>query len=245
MTSMVSVSRFQRVLRAVVLPFFLIACGAVSEVDSHEEAVDERPWLPTNTSIVEGSPEAFALLRFVNHPTTTLVVLDVDAQLDKRAAEGIVSHRNGRDGLYGTEDDDVLESIAEVDAIKWVGPKTLYLLKFFAIDLGFLERDQDQSGEYEGVLFSFEEADAVLTFVNRVSLEELDAILDCRAASNIVDARPVLRMDALAEVKFVGAVSLRTLKDAAAIPLDAGDTSVVVIAPDIIEGQGRPELMHR
>ena len=245
MASSVSVSRLQCALRAVFVSFFLTACGAVDEVDSRTEAVDASPWLPTNESIVEGSPEALALLRFVNHPTTTMVVLDIDARLDRRAAAGIVRHRLGLDGLSDTEDDNLFESIAEVDAVKWVGPKTLALLKVFAIDLGFLDRGEDQSGEYEGVLFSFEEADAVLSFVNRVSLEELDAILDRRAAANIVDARPVLRMVTLAEVKFVGSVSLQILKEAAVIPLAEGETPVVVIAQDAIEGLTRPNIIRR
>ena len=78
-----------------------------------------------------------------------------------------------------------------------------------------------------------------------MSLEELDAILDRRAAANIVDARPVLRMVTLAEVKFVGSVSLQILKEAAVIPLAEGETPVVVIAQDAIEGLTRPNIIRR
>jgi hypothetical protein len=246
MTSIVSVSRFQHACRALVISFFLTACGSVDSIDGAQDAVDVRPWFPTHEGIVEGSPEALALLRFVNHPTTTFVVLDIDARLDKRAATGIVDHRNGVDGLYGTNDDDSFDSIAELDAIKWVGPKTLEALQVFAIDLGFIERGEDQSGEYEGVVFTVDEADAVLSFVNRVSLEVLDAILDRRAADNIVEARPILRMDTLAQVKYVGAFALTALKVAAVIPVQTGaDDNVVSMGHDVVQGRVQPELIRR
>ena len=246
MTSLVSVSRFQHVLRALMMSFFLTACGSADPVGQQDDAVDVRPWFPTNDSIVEGSPEALALLRFVNHPTTSFVVLDIDARLDKRAAKGIVTHRDGMDGIVGTDDDDLFDTIAELDAIKWVGPKTLEALEGFAIDLGFIERGEDQSGEYEGVFFTFEEADAVLSYVNRTGFEGLDAILDRRAADHIIQARPILRMEALAQVRFVGAWTLRTLKDAAVMPVGEDvDQPIISLSQDVVQGRSRPDMIRR
>ena len=246
MTSIVSVSRFQHASRALVISIFLTACGSVDSIDGAEDAVDVQPWFPTNEGIIEGSPEALALLRFVNHPTTSFVVLDIDARLDRRAATGIVEHRDGVDGLYGTNDDDAFDSIAELDGIKWVGPKTLEALQVFAIDLGFIERGEDQSGEYEDVAFTTEEADAVLSFVNRVSLEVLDAILDRRAANNIVEARPILVMDTLARVKYVGPFALTVLKAASAVPVQTGaDDNVVSMGHDVVQGRTQPDFIRR
>ncbi len=41
--------------------------------------------------------------------------------LHSRAAEGLVKHRDGADGTYGTEDDDKFDDIAEVDSVAYVG----------------------------------------------------------------------------------------------------------------------------
>ncbi len=42
-----------------------------------------------------------------------------------RAAQGLVARRDGADGTFGTADDRRFESIAEVDAVSWVGPVAL------------------------------------------------------------------------------------------------------------------------
>ncbi len=39
-----------------------------------------------------------------------------------RAAENLVAHRDGPDGVFGTDDDALFATIAEVDAVSWVGP---------------------------------------------------------------------------------------------------------------------------
>jgi DNA uptake protein ComE-like DNA-binding protein len=65
------------------------------------------------------------------------------------------------------------------------------------------------------VSFSAEEAAVVLEIANEASYDELDADvgLDADAAANIVDARPIPDMAALADVPQVGASSLERLKD--------------------------------
>ncbi|MCA9605231.1 MAG: hypothetical protein KC619_06540 [Myxococcales bacterium] len=39
-----------------------------------------------------------------------------------RAATNLAAHRDGADGLFGTEDDDLFADIREVDDVSWVGP---------------------------------------------------------------------------------------------------------------------------
>lgn len=45
-----------------------------------------------------------------------------EAGLHARAAGNLAAHRDGADGRFGTEDDDLFDSVEEVDAVSWVGP---------------------------------------------------------------------------------------------------------------------------
>ena len=84
-------------------------------------------------SIEEGSNEAVTLLAFVNREDVTFDVLDVDVALDRRAAQNIVTHRDGFDGLYGTADDDPFDLIEELDDVPYVGGSALQKLLEFAL----------------------------------------------------------------------------------------------------------------
>jgi V8-like Glu-specific endopeptidase len=70
----------------------------------------------------------------------------------------------------------------------------------------------------EGVSFTAAEAAAVLALANAAPLETLDdeVGLDSRAAANIVAARPLVDLQALAAVPYVGASALEKLKAYAA-----------------------------
>ncbi len=91
------------------------------------------------TDLSEGSPAALAALAFVNDASTTLAVLDVDAALASNAAANIINHRNGPDGVFGTGDDDLFDTIAELDAISFVGPATLEDIATYAIAQGYAQ----------------------------------------------------------------------------------------------------------
>ncbi len=72
------------------------------------------------------------LLDFVNHETTTFEILDIDVGLDRRAAKNIIAHRDGPDGIYGTEDDDPFDTRYELDKVSYVGPSALAKLEAYA-----------------------------------------------------------------------------------------------------------------
>ena len=72
------------------------------------------------------------LVAFLNHPSTTLEVLDIDVGLNKSAASALIAHRNGPDGIAGTADDDPFDDEAEVDAVPYVGPSALATLEAWA-----------------------------------------------------------------------------------------------------------------
>jgi len=65
------------------------------------------------------------VLEVVNESTSTAEALQRAGRLDPRAAKGIVAHRVGPDGVAGTGDDDLFDDLAELDAIAYVGPKSL------------------------------------------------------------------------------------------------------------------------
>ena len=71
----------------------------------------------------------------------------------------------------------------------------------------------------EGVPMSVDEASAVLVVANGASQDDLDdaAGLDARAAANIVTARPIADIDALAAVSYVGSSALELLLDYSAV----------------------------
>ena len=79
---------------------------------------ESRGYAPT-------APE-FALLNFLNdYPNTTFQRLDVECGLRSNAAANLIAHRDGPDGVPGTQDDDQFHRGAEVDAVAQVGPATL------------------------------------------------------------------------------------------------------------------------
>jgi hypothetical protein len=183
----------RRVLIVALAP--LVACAA--DVDTERAA------------LVDGTAEAIGVLRFLNGPAADVRTLDVDAALDARAARNIVAHVRGADGTLGTADDDLLDSIVELDAIPYVGPATLDRLVAYVDAIGGVPRHT-----VEGILLTDAEADAVLAAARGATLAELDddAGLDARAARNIVAARPIADLDALAAVPYVGASAIERLR---------------------------------
>ncbi len=88
-------------------------------------------------AIAEGSDDARAVLELVN--TASFEVLDDSDEvgLDVRAADGIYSRRVGADGVADTGDDVPFESLAQLDAVPWVGPSAFRKLLAYALDNGY------------------------------------------------------------------------------------------------------------
>lgn len=184
---------------------------------SNELSTWEGEVSSSSKGIVSGTPEAIGLLDFLNDPGTDFLVLDVDAALDKRAAGNLISHRNGGDDIFGTSDDDLFSSVREVDAVRWVGPRSIERMVEYAEGLGFVPTGTDYLGTWDGVDFTVNEAESTLVFVNTVSEEELDVDLglNSRAVTSIIEAGVLDSVSELAELYYVGKSALTVLKEAA------------------------------
>ncbi len=176
---------------------------------------DEETGVLAISAIPEGSPEALGVLAMLNARSTTFTLLDIDAALDKRAATNLIAHRDGADAAPGTSDDDLYDTIAEVDAVSYVGDSALAALLAYAQANGWVSPVDDTYGTIETVTFTDAEADAIVELANTASVTTLDVDvgLDSRAATNIVAGRTYATLEQVAAVKYVGAAALNDLKD--------------------------------
>jgi hypothetical protein len=200
---------------------FFFACSPVgslvdSDLSRHVdgfETTDES----TARKLVDGSPEAVGLTGFLNDPATTYVVLDEDVPLDRRAAAGLIGRRDGSDGVAGTSDDKLFGSLAQVDAVRWVGPASLARLATYAKHAGYVPEWTDTLGTWDGVTFTVYEAQGTIDFINEASETVLDdeVPLDRRAVASILKARPLETVAQLSELYFVGHSAMELLLDGA------------------------------
>jgi len=197
-----------------------VAQGESSDLsfdDPRLDSVAEEPSVWPNADTVE----AEALLGLLHHPLSDMEVLDRSVGIDVRSATHLIEHRNGPDGLHGTDDDRPFTSVQQVDEIKGVGLATLESLVYYALDHGF--PDGPFSVTLDDVWMSEEEAWAVVDFANTADLDTLDheAGLDRRAVSGIAAARPLSTPGGLAAVPYIGPASWRDLLKA----LDSDDAT--------------------
>ncbi|MEZ4222747.1 MAG: proprotein convertase P-domain-containing protein [Polyangiaceae bacterium] len=169
----------------------------------------------SEAAIVEGTPDALGVVGLLNATTTTLYVLDELVPLNRKAAENLIAHRNGPDGILGTADDDRFDDVAEVDAVPYVGPAALASLLAYAELKGFVPQDGDLLGVYDNVAFTVNEANATLDFANSAEPQILDEAvgLDKRAVDSILAARPLQSMPHLASLYFVGHSAMLKLRE--------------------------------
>lgn len=122
-----SVSLLALAATSLLLP----ACGGDDPAAASSDA--------TSKVLKEGTAEALAVLALVNDPAVTAAELTDGAKIDKRAATGIVTHRDGADGTATTGDDDAFDTVAELDAVKYVGETVLKKLLAYAKEHGYLK----------------------------------------------------------------------------------------------------------
>ena len=198
----------------------VIACGEIEDPSGDSFYYDDVKTVESmaeSFALVDGTPEAVGVLAFVNDEATSFRMLDIDAKLDRRAARGIIHHRNGPDGVYGTWDDAPFKSIEEVDAIKWVGRASIARLIEHATLEGWVPETDQLLGVYDGVAFTVLEADLCVQFVNASSEATLDVFLNRRAARELAANAPYVSIQEIASVRYVGRSAMGRLK-ASAVP---------------------------
>ncbi|MCA9619734.1 MAG: proprotein convertase P-domain-containing protein [Myxococcales bacterium] len=230
--------------RAILsLPFLslALAAGCQSGASPEPESSDAA----TTEALIEGSPEAVGVLRFLNDASTTETVLDDEVPLPSHAAHNLVVHRNGPDGQHGTSDDDLYDDLNEVLAVPQIGPSRLAAIADFGAHQGFTPTGDDLLGTYDGVAFTVNEAVATLQLVNGASETELDVdiALDKRAVDSILAARPIATVLQLSELYYVGGSALAKLKAWAATGTLAAVGEDCANNADCLEGlrcEGKP-----
>jgi hypothetical protein len=113
----------------------LAACG-VTETDPSDGRDDTFLADGKADGVSEGTPGAIGVLRVVNE--VSLRILDDDVGLDRRAATGIVKRRDGADKLAGTADDNLFDTLAELDAVPYVGALAFTRLHTYAVANGYV-----------------------------------------------------------------------------------------------------------
>lgn len=103
----------------------LVACSAPGSQPIDDDFVGGKA--DGVAGFEEGSADAIAILELAN--TASFEELDDDAALDRRAAEGIIAARPARDDA----DRDGFQSLAELDAVSFVGPAAMGKLHDFAL----------------------------------------------------------------------------------------------------------------
>ena len=200
-----------------ITPLFLSTLAAsICLVGCADTFVESDSADTAQLALTDGTPEAVGLLAFLNDATTTLDVLDHRVPLNRRSARNLIHHRDGWDGVAGTRDDNLFDSVAEVDAVSWVGPSAMARLLGFALAQGWVPAEDETLGVWDGVSFTVAEADQTLAFANQASHDLLDHDLglDRRAADSIVAAQPIGSIALVAGLYYVGAKALDRLKTA-------------------------------
>ncbi|NMC70558.1 MAG: bifunctional metallophosphatase/5'-nucleotidase [Myxococcales bacterium] len=102
------------------------------------DGVDEAFLLDRRTNaagVEDGSAAACGILRLAD--TADLATLRASVGLDPRAAEALLAYRAGPDAVEGTADDERFDSLAELDAVRWVGPRAFARLRDHVARAGF------------------------------------------------------------------------------------------------------------
>ncbi len=101
--------------------------GIAHSANAHLDFNLEQYWSRTN----QGN-ESQLTLKLVNDPATDYELLDKTVMLDRRAARNIIDYRDGADATPGSADDKSFTTIAELDAIPYVGRSALVKMSQYA-----------------------------------------------------------------------------------------------------------------
>ena len=116
------------------------------------------------------------MLDFVNYPGTDAALLDRPVGLDARAAAEHRGRRNGADGVTPSADDQPFATLAQIDAVPYVGDAALSKLAAYAP-----AHPAPSAETVEGVAFAGWQSHAVVPASTPPPSADLEALLDDRA----------------------------------------------------------------
>jgi len=162
--------------------------------------------------------ETTAILSFVNAPSSTVDVLKV-AGVHTVAARNIVEYRDGSDGISGTQDDQVIDTLIALDEIPYVGPVAMEALELIG------KSECDGSSQLTGEACILAETLYVVNHARMTASGYRSLGLTSRGADNLVSTRdgadgvsgtaddiPFLSLQQIDDVPQVGEASLRHLR---------------------------------
>jgi hypothetical protein len=187
----------------------VLCCGCGPQGEASIGGEDELGESAAGLSLAPASAQQ--ILALVNSPGTDFGVLDRSVGLDSRAAKNVIAARNGADGLCPSGDDVIFTTIAQLDAVPYVGDSA------FAKLLAWAQAHPAPAGEtVEGVSFQGWEAEVVVWKVNTATQTFLDGLLDARSAQNLVAHRPYATVSQMGPIAWVGPSALERLRREAA-----------------------------
>jgi hypothetical protein len=117
----------------------LAACGTTNIAEDGENDSFSGGGKADGGGIAEGTPEAIGVLRVAND--ASLATLKSGVGLTKRTASNIIGFRAGADATLGTSDDRGFRTLAELDAVRYVGPVAFEELLAYAESQGDVPSD--------------------------------------------------------------------------------------------------------
>jgi hypothetical protein len=135
----------------------LTACGETLENEQlppdAEHGLETLDGKGDSFSVRPGTPEAEAVLRYVNQPITSAAegaqFRDaIDTKLHATAAKNIAKFRAGSDAAFGTADDRTFADLAALDRVPYVGRTALMQLFELAEAAGFFTRASVDCADY-------------------------------------------------------------------------------------------------
>lgn len=182
-----------KAIGTIVLATALLACGQGGQTTQ-------------TTAAVQSADEA-AALAFLNDRLTNFDVLDTDCNLRSDSARQIMKYRDGQDKTPGTDDDNLFDSLEELDAVHMVGQWTIDQIKACADSFGYTPTPYEL---------------AVINFLNDASTDlarlDHDCALRSNTAANLIahrDANPFHSLDEVDCVSQVGPAALELIAQCA------------------------------
>jgi hypothetical protein len=131
-----SVTMLRTSLIALCLSSLLVPACASQDAGDAEDGLNDAATGKADSPISEGGADARLVLGLVNDGGVSDAELDNEAGLSTRVAEAIVKYRDGADREFGTDDDKPFKTLAELDAIPYLGPAAMSALLAYAKHTG-------------------------------------------------------------------------------------------------------------